>query len=121
MFFPLDSQGARIFYPKKCLTALMVVTCLTQWWILVQAEARQPTTFLKMVVVQERLYPVIIFLTWLGKYIWAWLVNGDNWARRLGHYTMGFSQPGPVGWRVWVKAHGTHNAPLFPVEEGSLP
>ena len=26
------------------------------------------------------------------------------WTRRL---------TGPVGWRVWVKAHGTHNAPLF--------
>ena len=27
---------------------------------------------------------------------------------------MGFSLSGPVGWRVWAKAHGTHNAPLFP-------
>ena len=56
----------------------------------------------------------------LGKYVWAWPVNEDNWACRLGHYTVGFSHPGPVGWRVWAKAHGTHNAPLFPVREGSL-
>ena len=21
----------------------------------------------------------------LGKYVWAWLVNGDDWACRLGH------------------------------------
>ena len=34
---------------------------------------------------------------------------------------MGFSHPRPVGWRVWAKAHGTHNAPLFPTGEGSLP
>ena len=34
---------------------------------------------------------------------------------------MGFSQPGPVCWRVWAKAHGTHNAPLFHAGKGSLP
>ena len=30
---------------------------------------------------------------------------------------MGLSLPRPVGWRVWAKAHGTHNAPLFPTGE----
>ena len=30
---------------------------------------------------------------------------------------MGLSLPGPVSWRVWVKAHGTHNAPLFSARE----
>ena len=49
----------------------------------------------------------------LGRHVWAWLVNEGDWASRMGHYTVGFSLPGPVGWRVWVKAHGTHNAPLF--------
>ena len=34
---------------------------------------------------------------------------------------MGLSQPGPVGWRVWAKAHSTHNALIFPAGEGSLP
>ena len=34
---------------------------------------------------------------------------------------MGLSRPGPVGWRVWAKAHGTHNAPLFPVGDVVLP
>ena len=57
----------------------------------------------------------------LRKYVWAWLVNEDNWARRLGHYTVGFSLSRPVGWMVWAKAHGTHNAPLFPVDEVILP
>ena len=33
LFFPLDSQIARIFYPKKLLTALKVVTCVTHRWI----------------------------------------------------------------------------------------
>ena len=23
---------------------------------------------------------------WMGKYVWVWLVNEDDWARRLGHY-----------------------------------
>ena len=73
-----------------------------------------------MVADKERLYSDIISHARLGKYVWAWLVNEDNWARRLGHYTVGFSHPGPVGWRVWAKAHGTHNAPIFPASEGSL-
>ena len=55
---------------------------------------------------------------WLGKYVWVWLANEGNWARRLGFYIVGFNQPGPVGRRVWTKAHGTHNAPLFPTGEG---
>ena len=37
-FFPLDSQVARIFYPKRCLTALREVTCVTHGRILVQVE-----------------------------------------------------------------------------------
>ena len=71
LFFPLDSQVARIFYPKKCLTALRVVTCVTHGWIFVQAEVGQPAAFLKMIAGQERLYPGIISLARLGKYIWA--------------------------------------------------
>ena len=78
LFFPLDSQVARIFCPKKCLTALKVVTCATHGWILVQAEVGQPATFLKMIAGQERLYPGIISLARLGKYVWAWLVNEDD-------------------------------------------
>ena len=49
-FFPLDSQVARIFCPKKCLTTLRVVTWVTHGWILVQAKRGQPRAFLKMVV-----------------------------------------------------------------------
>ena len=30
----------------------------------------------------------------LRKYVWAWLVNEDDWARRLGHYTLGLSLSG---------------------------
>ena len=94
---------------------------MTHGWIFVQAEVGQPAAFLKMIVGYERLYPGIISPARLGKYVWAWLVNEDDWARKLGHYTVGFSQPGPVGWRVWAKAHGTHNAPLLHAREGSLP
>ena len=36
----------------------------------------------------------------LGKYDWAWPVNEDDWARRLGHYTLGSSLLGSTGWRV---------------------
>ena len=67
------------------------------------------------------MYLGIISPARLGKYVWAWLVNEDDWTRRLGHYTVGFNQPGPVGWRVWAKAHGTHNAPNFLAGEDSLP
>ena len=84
LFFPLDNQVARIFCPKKCLTALRVVTCVTHEWILVQAERGQLATFLKMVVSQERLYSGIMSHVRLGKYVWVWLVNEDDWARRLG-------------------------------------
>ena len=94
---------------------------MTHGWILVQIEAGQPAAFLKMVAGQERLYPSIISPARPGKYVWVWLVNEGNWARRLGHYTVGFSHPGLVGRRVRAKAHGTHNASLFPAEEGSLP
>ena len=41
MFFPLDSQVARIFCLKKCLTTLRVVTGF---------ERGQSAVFLKMVV-----------------------------------------------------------------------
>ena len=27
----------------------------------------------------------------LGKNVWAWIVNEDDWARILGHYIVGFS------------------------------
>ena len=50
MFFPLDSQVARIFCPKKRLTTLMVVTCVTHGWIFVQAKVGQLVAFLKMIV-----------------------------------------------------------------------
>ena len=56
MFFPLDSQVTRIFFPNKCLTTLRVVMCVTHGWILVQAERGQPAAFLKMVSSQEKLY-----------------------------------------------------------------
>ena len=49
MFFLLNSQVARIFCPKKCLTALKVVTCVTHGWIFVQAEVGQSAAFLKMI------------------------------------------------------------------------
>ena len=52
----------------------------------------------------------------LGKYVWAWLVNEGNWARRLGFYIVGFSHPGPVGRRVWAKAHGNHNNDNFVIK-----
>ena len=84
-------------------------------------EVDQPTAFLKMVAGHERLYPDIISPARSGKYVWAWLVNERNWARRLGYYTVGFSHPGHVGKKVWAKAHGTHNAPLFQAGQGSLP
>ena len=34
---------------------------------------------------------------------------------------MRFSLQGPVGWRVWAKAHGTHNAPFFMAGKVILP
>ena len=49
----------------------------------------------------------------IGPVDWAivgfriWLID---W---LVHYLVGLSLPGPAGWRVWAKAHGTHNAPFF--------
>ena len=91
------------------------------WWILVQAEKGQSAAYLKMVSGQERLYSSIMSPVQLGKYVWTWLVNEDDWACRLGHYPVGFSLAGPVSWRVWAKAHGTHNAPFFPAGEAILP
>ena len=52
--------------------------CVTHGWIL-----GQPATFLKMVAGQERLYLDIISPARLGKYVWAWLVNEDNWVNTL--------------------------------------
>ena len=71
LFFPLDSQIARIFCSIKRLTALRVVTCVTHGWIFVQAERGQPTTFLKMVFGQGRLYPGIMSHVWHGKHVWV--------------------------------------------------
>ena len=34
---------------------------------------------------------------------------------------VGFDPFGPSEWGCWAKIHGTHNAPLFPVGEFSLP
>ena len=73
---------------------------MTHGWILVQTEAGQSVAFLNMVAGHERLYPGIISLTRPGKYVWAWLVNEGNWARRLGYYTVGFSHPRPIDRRV---------------------
>ena len=98
-----------------------MVTCVTYGWILVQVERCQPIAFLKMVAGHERLYPGIISPVRLGKYVWVWFVNEDDWTRRLGHYNLGFSLPGLVDWRVWAKSHGTHNAPIFPTREVILP
>ena len=66
------------------LTAIRVVTCVTHGGLFVQAERVQPAAFLKMVAGQERLYPSIISLVRLGKYVWALLVIEDDWAHRLG-------------------------------------
>ena len=85
---------------------------MTHRWLLVQAERGQPTAFLKMVAGQERLYPGIISPALLGKYVWAWLVNEDDWVRRLGLCGFQFwacRLTRPVGRGVWAKAHGTHN------------
>ena len=85
LFFPLDSQTARIFYSVMHLTSIGVATCVTHRWLLVQVERGQSAAFLKMVAGQERLYPGIISPARLGKYVWTWLVNEDDWVRRLGH------------------------------------
>ena len=82
------------------LTAIKAVTYVTYGWLFVQAERGQPTAFLKMVAGQERLFSGIIFLVRLGKYVWAWLVNEDDWVRRLGLCGFQFwarELPGPVG------------------------
>ena len=42
------------------------------------------------------LYPGITSHVRLGKYVWAWLVNEDDWTRRLGHYAVGFSLLGSL-------------------------
>ena len=34
---------------------------------------------------------------------------------------MGWNLLGLVGWRIWAKAHGTYNAPLFLAGEVVLP
>ena len=64
---------------------------MTHGWLFVQAERGQPVAYLKMVSGQERLYPDIMSLVRLRKYVWVWLVNEDDWAYRLGHYIVGFS------------------------------
>ena len=66
---------------------------MTYRWLLVQAERGQPTAFLKMVADSERLYPGIISPARLGKYVWAWLVNEDDWS--VDWASVGFSF-GPV-------------------------
>ena len=55
LFFPLDSQIARIFYSMMRLTAIRVVTCVTRGWLFVQAKRGQLAAYLKMVSGQERL------------------------------------------------------------------
>ena len=69
LFFPIDNQVACIFCPKKCLTALKVVMCLTHGWILVQTKRGQSTVFLNMVANQERLYPDIMSPVRLENYV----------------------------------------------------
>ena len=34
---------------------------------------------------------------------------------------MGFDMSGPFEWGCWAKIHVTHNAPLFPAEDFSVP
>ena len=41
-------------------------------------------SLIKMVAGQERLYLDIISPARLGKYVWAWLVNEDDWVHKLG-------------------------------------
>ena len=84
LLFLLDSQTTRIFCSMMRSTAIRVVTCVTHGWFFVQAERVQSATSLKMVADQERLYPDIISPAWLGKYVWVWLVNEDDWVHRLG-------------------------------------
>ena len=35
--------------------------------------------------------------------------------------SVGFDPYGPSEWGCWAKSHGTHNAPIFPAREFSLP
>ena len=49
LFFPLDSQIARIFCSMMLLTTIRVVTCVTHGWIFVQAERGQQAAYLEMV------------------------------------------------------------------------
>ena len=81
---------------------------MTHGWILVQAEAGQPATFLNIVTDHERMYPSIISHTQLRKYVWACLVNENNCARRLGHYIVGFSQSS-------LLAGGSEPKPMVPI------
>ena len=78
LFFPLDSQIARIFWPMKRLTALRVVIYVIHGWIFVQVKRCQSTAFLKMVSDQEMLYSGIMSHVRLEKYVWAKLVNEDD-------------------------------------------
>ena len=67
------------------LTVIRVVTCVTHGWLFVQTERGQSVAYLKMVSSQERLYLNIMSHIQLEKYVWIWLVNKDDWTRRLGH------------------------------------
>ena len=84
------------------LTVTKVVTCVTHGWLFVQAERGQPTAFLKMVASQERLYLGIISPVQLGKYVWVWLVNEDDWICRLSLY----------GFQFWARRLGFSFRPV---------
>ena len=49
------------------------------------------------------------------------MIEENGWARRLGHHPMVLSWPQRTSESSWASAHGTHNAPLFPIGEGSYP
>ena len=110
LFFLLDSQVVCIFCPKKCLTTLRVVMCVTYTrssserlsGCLFKDDKRPGET------ISRRYMPYPI-----GMYVWTLLVNENDWAFRLGHHPVVFSQPGSVGRSSWAQAHGTHNAPFF--------
>ena len=85
--------------------------CVTHGWLFVKVERRQPAAFLKMVAGQERLYPGIMSTAPLGKYVWIWLVNENDWVRRLSLYG---SQFWAHRLRLGILVGGSGPKPLVP-------
>ena len=117
-FFLLSGPVTLTFRPKECSTTLRVVMNMTYFC---SSSERSPRCLFKRVTRARGQCPSNIYPPWIEIYIWAWLVEENVWAHKLGRYPTVLSWPGNASWSSWTQPKVPIMPPFFLLGRAVIP